>query len=370
MAEIRLLDVSKRFRRERKFGRAADPTERGPIVALDHLNLTIRNGETVSVLGPSGCGKTTLLRVVAGLEPPDEGTVWFNDQDVTALPARDRGVGMVFQSYALYPHMSSAENLAFYFRVRKRQEEIPDRVRVTAETLGVGFEQLLGRMPKGLSAGQRQRVAIGRCIVRDPSLFLFDEPLANLDAKLRARTRMEIKRLLQRFSVTSVYVTHDQLEAIALGDRIAIMQEGHVVQLDPYGELYERPATAFVAGFLGTPPMNLFSGQVRGGRFRSKGFDFPVSALQEEMYGGLPLLLGVRPEHIGIESSGDVPASVETTEMWLGERRQFVSLKLGETECAVLTDLDARLGYGDEVVLRFDPDRYHLFDAQTGQRLN
>ena len=370
MAEIKLVGVSKRFKRESKPFRREKGVERSPVIALDHLNLTIRDGEAVAVMGPSGCGKTTLLRVIAGLEPPDEGQVYFNDQDVTRVSPADRGVGMVFQSYALYPHMSSAENLAFYFRVRKRPVEIPDRVRETAKILGMGFEELLGRMPKGLSAGQRQRVAIGRCIVRDPSLFLFDEPLANLDAKLRSRTRTELKKLLVRFSISSVYVTHDQLEAIALGDRIAVMREGQIAQLGTYRELYERPTSAFVAGFLGTPTMNLFPGRIRDGRFFGAGFDLPATEAQGGLARDIPLLLGVRPEHIGLDQTSCVQAILDTSEVWLAERKQFLRVQLGDEEGTVLIDGVARLDRGDTVFLRFEPESYHLFEANTGQRLD
>ena len=240
--------------------------------ALDGVDLEVRDGETLAIIGPSGCGKSTLLRVVAGLEPVDSGRVLYDGQDVSAVPPGERGIGMVFQNYALYPHMESRGNLGFFFRLRRRrEEEIDERVRLTAEIMGLGFDELLERKPGTLSGGQQQRVAIGRCIARDPRLFLLDEPLSSLDARLRARTRVELKRLLTRFRITTIYVTHDQTEALALATRIAVMRRGRIEQAGVWDELYQRPANAFVAGFVGTPgtpPANLLPGTVSAGRAR------------------------------------------------------------------------------------------------------
>ncbi|MFH1085740.1 MAG: ABC transporter ATP-binding protein, partial [Chloroflexota bacterium] len=263
MAEIRLENVTKVFRPGMRFAPAsrgvrfafrdyADKSfvERAagaesatgstgePVRALDDLSLTIQEGEAMAIVGPSGCGKSTLLRVVAGLETMDSGNVFYDDKLMNDVAPKDRGIGMVFQSYALYPHMKGEGNLAFFFKVRQRpDEEMLERIRITSEIMGIGFEMLLARKPGTLSGGQQQRVAIGRCIVRDPSLFLFDEPLSNLDAKLRVSTRIEIKRLLQRFKITAIYVTHDQTEAITLGDRIAVMRAGKIEQLGTYYEI-------------------------------------------------------------------------------------------------------------------------------------
>ncbi|MHB1317750.1 MAG: ABC transporter ATP-binding protein, partial [Anaerolineae bacterium] len=240
------------------------PRGTGDITALEDVTLTIEDGETLAVIGPSGCGKSTLLKVIAGLESPQSGRVLYDGRDMAGIRPGDRGIGMVFQSYALYPHMKGEGNLGFFFRIHKRPtEEMMERIRITADIMGLGFDDLLPRSPKTLSGGQQQRVAIGRCIVRDPSLFLFDEPLSNLDAKLRSRTRVEIKRLLRRFAITSVYVTHDQIEAIALGDRLAVMRVGRIEQVGTYQELRERPANTFVAGFVGMPSMNLVEGYSR-----------------------------------------------------------------------------------------------------------
>ena len=237
-------------------------TPGGKVVALDSVDLNVADGETVAVVGPSGCGKTTLLRTVGGLVTTESGRIFFGEVEVTELSPRDRRVGIVFQNYALYPHMEGKRNLSFFFKMHQREEEVPERVQATCAIMGEGFERLLGRKPKQLSGGEKQRVAIARCIISDPNVFLFDEPLSNLDAKLRAQTRVQIKRLLRRFGITALYVTHDQTEAVALGDRIAVMQSGRIVQIGTYNEIYERPLSRFVAGFFGHPPMNLLDALV------------------------------------------------------------------------------------------------------------
>ena len=242
---------------------ASQKSAGGEVVALDDVNLTIPDGQTLAILGPSGCGKSTLLRVVAGLETGYSGEVFYDDQDVRQIPPGERYIGMVFQSYALYPHFPGHGNLSFFFRVRKAPSaEAEERIRTTCEIMGFGFAQLLERKPGTLSGGQQQRLAIARAIVREPRLFLFDEPLSNLDAKLRMQTRVEIKRLLRRFGITAIYVTHDQEEAMALADQIAIMRDGRVEQVGTYHEMRDAPRNAFIAGFLGRRPMNLLPGTV------------------------------------------------------------------------------------------------------------
>src|SRR5215217_1270205 len=231
--------------------------------ALDNVSIAIADGETVSVVGASGCGKSTLLKVVAGLEIPDRGRILFNGVDVTATQPRDRGVGMVFQDYALYPTMKGKGNLAYYFQVHERtEEEAEQRTREVAAMMGVGFDLLMGRVPTTLSGGEQQRIAIGRCIVRDPSLFLMDEPISNLDAQLRESTRIELKKLLRKFAVTTLYVTHDQQEAIFMGDRIAVMRDGHIVQVGSFDDLYYSPVNLFVAQFIGSPPISILPATV------------------------------------------------------------------------------------------------------------
>lgn len=352
-------------------GRHTGPPEAtGYVRAMDEVDLLIHDGETISLVGPSGCGKTTLLRVVAGLLDPDAGQIYFDGQPMIGVPAKDRGIGMVFQNYALYPHMPSFENLAFTFRVRDREEEIPERVRVTSEIMGVGFETLLSRKPPTLSGGEQQRVAIARCIVRDPSLFLFDEPLANLDAKLRSQTRVEIKRLLHRFAITSIYVTHDQMEAIALGDRIAVMREGRISQVGTYRQIYDTPANTFVAGFIGSPAMNFYTGQVGNGQVRFADFDWSLpQVLRPRVSVGQSLILGIRPEHITLGDQDGIPALVEVVEPLITERAQIVHVSLGQEPCVLKVGRQFPLLPGDRVRLQFDPRRVHLFAPETEERL-
>lgn len=353
----------------------------GPVRALDGLNLTIHDGETVAIVGPSGCGKSTLLRVVAGLETPDEGTVYYDDQDMSEVKPRDRGIGMVFQSYALYPHMKGEGNLAFFFRVRKRPpEEMMERIRITSQIMGIGFDLLLDRKPGTLSGGQQQRVAIGRCIVRDPKLFLFDEPLSNLDAKLRASTRVEIKRLLQRFHITSIYVTHDQTEAITLGDRIAVMRAGKIEQIGTYNEIMANPANAFVAGFLGLPPMNLLRGWrvAADGALESELGRVPVpTALRPLVTAGQKIILGFRSEDATLVTEGKmvsqgglpIAAEVINCEPDFARHYQVVNVQAGPVIFGVQMPLDARLNAGWPVTVLIREERAYLFDEETEARI-
>src|SRR5512139_1500828 len=240
--------------------------ESKPVLGLDHINLHIEDGETVSVVGPSGCGKSTLLKVIAGLEFADRGRVLYNDYDVTNITPQDRGVGMVFQDYALYPTKEGAKNMSYYFEVHhSTEEEKQQRLKETAEMMGIGFDMLMGRQVDTLSGGEKQRVGIARAIVREPNVFLMDEPISNLDAKLRERTRTEIKRLLKKFGITTIYVTHDQQEAIFIGDRIVVMRKGSMEQFGTFDELYYSPVSLFVATLIGTPPMSILPGEVKGG---------------------------------------------------------------------------------------------------------
>src|SRR5919108_2357904 len=234
---------------------------------LDDLCLTILPGETLSVVGPSGCGKSTLLRVIAGLIQPESGEVYFDGHPMNGQFPRDRHVGMVFQNYALYPHMAAQDNMGFFWRLRRRQgHEITEKVRQTAQLLGLEVENLLGRFPRHLSGGEQQRVAVGRCLSREPTVFLLDEPFSNLDAHLRQSSRREVKKLLTMFGTTTVFVTHDQQEATAMGDRIAVMREGKIVQVGTYRDMYEDPHDSFVAGFLGDPPISLLACHYRADR--------------------------------------------------------------------------------------------------------
>ncbi len=352
----------------------ARAVHRGDHPALDDVSLDIKDGETMSVIGPSGCGKTTLLRVIAGLELPDAGRVLYNGADMAATPPKDRGIGMVFQNYALYPHLKGKGNLSFFFRMHHREDEVDARVRATAEIMGMGFAELLDRRPRSLSGGQRQRVAIARCIVRDPSLFLFDEPLSSLDAKLRAQTRVEIKRLLTRFHITSVYVTHDQVEAVALADRIAVMREGHIEQVGTYWDIYRRPVNCFVAGFLGSPPINLLSGWIDG--HRAVLGDGQALALPEAMWGAAAdlgrVLIGIRAEQVRVmdlSHTEGLLAQVDVVEHLPSERAQLVHLHSREWNCVARAAVDAALQPEDWVRLELDQGGVLLFNAVSERRV-
>jgi ABC-type sugar transport system ATPase subunit len=404
MSTIRLQDVTKIFPRAAYFDRwvrgkglTGDQADRafaeraaahaygdstedgGPVVALDHVNLTIPHGQTIAVVGPSGCGKSTLLRVVAGLESDFTGHVFYDSEDMGEIPPKDRYIGMVFQNYALYPHFRSKGNLGFFFKMHKAtDEEAEERIRVTSEIMGIGFDELLPRKPGTLSGGQQQRVAIARALVRNPRLFLFDEPLSNLDAKLRAQTRIEIKRLLNRFQITSIYVTHDQVEAITLGDQIAVMHVGKIEQVGTYHELRQNPVNTFVASFLGSPPMNLLSGgTVGGGMLRLGEITVPLpGAVQAQVYPGQAVTLGVRPEAASLVI-GDQPApagvrlrgSVEVVEPDFARRTQLAHMRTGTFSYAATGELDPLLNMGDEVEVVFRTDQLYFFDSESEQRI-
>ncbi|GAB4520112.1 MAG: sn-glycerol-3-phosphate ABC transporter ATP-binding protein UgpC [Anaerolineae bacterium] len=380
MPTIELIDVHKRFIRQRTLpfrersdrlpGEAPDVDE--TIIALDGVNLTIRDGETLAVVGPSGCGKSTLLRIIAGLETPDSGRVLYDGRDMENVPPRDRGIGMVFQNYALYPHWDAYDNLGFFFRLRKREKEIDPRVREAAQILGVDFKYLLSRKPPTLSGGEQQRVAIGRCIVRYPKLFLFDEPLSNLDAKLRSDTRVQIRRLLTRFRVTSVYVTHDQTEAVAMGDRIAVMDRGKIVQVGTFRQLYDLPVNTFVAGFFGVPSMNLIDGHVRRGAFQAGPLTIPLPYhLSVRVAEGRLVTLGVRPEHVGLTAAieGAATGEVEVIEPMPAQRVQIVHVRQGPVSVTAQVPQDMPIALGDQVTLRFDSEQLYLFDGETGHNV-
>ena len=356
-ADVKLVAVSKRF----------DGSAR-PVIP--NLDLVIPAGELAVLVGPSGCGKSTTLRIVAGLEEPTSGQVLIGGRDVTQVPPADRDIAMVFQSYALYPHMSVYENLAFALRIR-RTPDAEIRTRVEAVAASLGLLPYLDRRPKALSGGQRQRVAIGRAVVRAPKLFLFDEPLSNLDAKLRSDMRREIARVHAESKTTSMYVTHDQVEAMTLADRIVVLKDGVIQQVGAPAEIYERPATRFVAGFFGTPSMNFLTASTDGerGRARGPGFDVALPAALVEA-ATAELVLGIRPEAVTLsERPGGVrlAAAVAMREMLGSEVLLHLASDAGEL--TVRTDAGNPSRPGDNVVAFFDPGAVHWFDARSEQRL-
>lgn len=352
-------------------------TEDG-IRALDHVNLKITNGRTYVVIGPSGCGKSTLLRVIAGLVNDYLGQVIYDEEDVRKVPAKDRYIGMVFQNYALYPNFKNEGNLSFFFQMHKiADEETRERIRYTSELMGIGFKELLPRKPGTLSGGEKQRVAIARAIVRAPRLLLFDEPLSNLDAKLRVQTRTEIKRLLRRFSITTLYVTHDQVEAIALADQIVVMHDGRIEQTGTYQELMENPVNLFVAGFFGMPPMNLLSGGSISGSDLVLN-DVLISLPERVRHlvrKDQQVTLGMRPEAVSISAETvptngiQLPAEVEALEPDFVHRTQTVQVRTGRWLYSGHCSIDVKLQIGQRVQANIAPEHLYFFDTNSGLRI-
>lgn len=350
MASLSLSHINKRF--------AA--TE-----VLSDVNLEVADGEFVVLVGPSGCGKTTLLRMIAGLEEISSGDFRIGEERANDLPPQRRGIAMVFQSYALYPHLDVWNNIAFGPQLRgEARSSFEPRIRQVAEMLNLS--PLLDRLPRALSGGQRQRVAMGRAVVRDPRLFLFDEPLSNLDAKLRVRMRAEIKALHQRLRTTVVYVTHDQIEAMTLADRIVLMNRGHIEQEGAPTALYDRPANTFVAGFLGSPSMNFLTGQYRDGALHTAaGAKLPCPPLPVEP--GHGIILGVRPEDLHLAPDGEVDMQVDITENTGSET--LLHGHIGDTTLCALERHRTVVRPGESIKLKLLLPRVHVFDAATTQRI-
>lgn len=348
----------------------------GDMVAVNDMNIHIEDKEFLVLVGPSGCGKTTALRLLAGLEEISEGQIYIGDRVVNDVAPKDRDIAMVFQSYALYPHLSVYDNMAFGLKLRKvPKEEIKRRVQEAAEILGI--QDLLNRKPRQLSGGQRQRVAVGRAIVREPKVFLFDEPLSNLDAKLRVAMRAEISKLHQRLQTTFIYVTHDQVEAMTMATRIAVINKGILQQVDNPQNLYDRPDNLFVAGFIGSPAMNFFPAKLRKGDGRlfveSEGFAIPIPAEKAQpyyAYEGKNVIFGIRPENIhdphftppNIHAE-NIEAQVDVTELMGNEI--FLHMLSGKNAFVARVDPRSSLHVGEKVQLAFDMDNFHIFDAET-----
>jgi multiple sugar transport system ATP-binding protein len=349
---LRVENISKRF---------------GVKDALRGVSLEALDGEFVVLLGPSGCGKSTLLRIIAGLEEPDEGKVLLNQNDITRLEPRRRDVAMVFQGYALYPHMTVAQNIGFPLRVRKRP---PSEIASEVERVGarLGLAHLLENLPKQLSGGERQRVALARAIIRHPQAFLMDEPLSNLDSRLRIDMRAELKHLQHELSVVTIYVTHDQVEAMTLASRIAILKDGILQQYATPSEIYRRPANLFVAGFVGSPAMNLLPGAVESGIFRSAGLSIDFSP--QHLSASRELTLGIRPEDIDFSTTnqpGYTPARVWVTED-LGNET-LIRLALGDTHVTLRAPAGARADFDTPAWFRIRADKIHWFDSHTTEAI-
>jgi multiple sugar transport system ATP-binding protein len=345
MAEIRIMNITK--------------TYPGGVKALNDISLTIADGEFMVLLGPSGCGKTTLLRMMAGFEQPDSGAIWIDGRDVTDVPPRRRGLAMVFQSYALFPHLKVFDNIAFGLRIHsKPKEEVRSRVSQAADLMEIS--PFLDRYPTQLSGGQRQRVAVARALAMDASVILMDEPLSNLDALLRLNMRAELKRLLHQVSATTVYVTHDQVEALSMGDRTAVMRNGEILQVDEPMTVYDRPSDPFVAGFIGNPPMNLLDGRASSNGVEVEEIRFELPA-QGEFKPGDPVLVGVRAENLEllpVSTPDGLSGHVLVVEP-LGSFL-LVTVAVGKQRVKVSAPVHVKLDPGQEVVLRIKPGSIRL----------
>jgi len=352
VASVEIIDVRKSY---------------GDQEVIHGVSIPISNGEFVALVGPSGCGKSTLLRMIAGLEDITAGNIRIGDKVVNTLPPKDRDIAMVFQNYALYPHKTVAENMGFALKLRKTPKtEIEARVKKAAEILDL--VPYLNRYPRQLSGGQRQRVAMGRAIVRAPQVFLFDEPLSNLDAKLRVQMRAEIKELHQRLKTTTVYVTHDQVEAMTMADRIVVLHDGIVEQMGSPLDLYDRPANLFVAGFIGSPAMNMFKGTIRAAgapHFETAdGTRLPLAAVPPGL-DGRAAVYGIRPEHLSL--GGELKAQVTVIEP-TGAETQVIARLAGEKIIGVFRER-VSVKPGEMIAMSPDLKLVHLFDAKTGLRL-
>jgi multiple sugar transport system ATP-binding protein len=362
MATVELKNVRKTFGRN--------------VIAVDRLDLEVNNKEFMVLVGPSGCGKSTILRMIAGLERMDEGEIFIDGKVVNDVPARDRDIAMVFQNYALYPHMTAYQNMAFGLKLRKYpQAEIGKRVREAAEILSIA--RFLNRKPKALSGGESQRVAVGRAIVRKPKVFLFDEPLSNLDAKLRVQMRTELSKLHARLKATIIYVTHDQLEAMTMGERIAVVRDGLLQQVDQPLQLYRRPINKFVAGFIGSPTMNFIEGAIEGSE---DSLVFDEGQLKIEIppryhkslsrYIADPLIFGLRPEDIHYldpaksgQETAEISATVDVVEPMGNET--FLHLIAGKSHLVASTTASVLPQLGEKIELTLDLSRAHFFDKET-----
>jgi multiple sugar transport system ATP-binding protein len=329
------------------------------------VSIDIADGEFCVLVGPSGCGKSTLLRMIAGLEEISGGQISIGGKVVNNMPPKERDIAMVFQNYALYPHMTVRDNMAFSLMLAKRDKATIDE-RVNKASSILGLNQLLDRYPRQLSGGQRQRVAMGRAIVRDPQVFLFDEPLSNLDAKLRVQMRTEIKELHQRLKTTTIFVTHDQIEAMTMADRIVVMHDGIIEQIGTPLELYDSPRNLFVAGFIGSPAMNFLKGAAKSdGSIEIDGTRLPVAG-KHTIADGQPVVYGIRPEHLELANDG-FPAKIAVVEPTGSET--MVVVRMGETEVVALFRERHQFAPGQTVHLRPRVEQVHLFDSQSGQRV-
>ncbi len=360
MTTITLNHVTKYFDQQ-----AGDTVHK--VKAVDDLSLKIASGEVVAILGPSGCGKSTLLRLIAGLSDADTGEVLYDNRLLDEIPTQDRGIGMVFQEGALMPHWVAEQTVGFFMRLRKRENEVPPRVARISQITGFGLDKLMDRKPGQLSGGEKQRVAIARALTRDPKVFLFDEPFSSLDAKLRTQARIELKRLLHEFPVTSVYVTHDQIEAVSLAHRIAVMRVGQIEQIGDYQTLYQNPRNLFIATFIGVPTINLFEGRVDQHHWQGKVFGpYPI---RSDLPDGATVIVAARPELFKLDDDLGATASIQTVTPFFAERYQVLEVSDSGSEWRLIVPLEPAYHVGDSIRCLPDPDALLFFDAKTGLRI-
>ncbi|MFP9191758.1 ABC transporter ATP-binding protein [Natronosalvus vescus] len=363
MASLRVENLRKEF-------------DRGTIVAVDDVNLEVEDGEFVTVVGPSGCGKTTTLRMIAGLEKPTQGSIYLGDEDVTKQSARDRDIAMVFQNYALYPHKTVFQNMEFGLRMSTNLSKAKRKEKVQWAAEMMGIEELLEQKPDELSGGQKQRVALGRAIVREPKLFLFDEPLSNLDAKLRTTMRAEIQRLQDELGITAVYVTHDQEEAMTMGDKIVILRDGELQQIGAPTEVYDKPANEFVGGFVGSPSMNFLELAARpsgNSIVLTDGEDFRYSLSQAyandlDVADGQTVTMGIRPEDVYVADPGSdgIETAVDVLEPVGSDNYLYLEIQEG---FIARVNADIKPNVGERIEITFDESKIRLFDVETGESL-
>jgi ABC-type sugar transport system ATPase subunit len=336
------------------------------VTAIEDISMKVNEGEVIAILGPSGCGKSTLLRLIAGLVEPDAGEILYDNVPLPDIPLQERGIGMVFQEGALMPHWEAERSVGFFMWLRKRQSEVPPRVARISEVTGIGLEKLMTRRPSQLSGGEKQRVSIARALTRDPRIFLFDEPFSSLDAKLRTNARVELKRLLREFPVTSVYVTHDQNEAVSLAHRIAVMRAGFIEQVGDFQTLYENPRNLFVATFVGVPTINLFEGRVVAHHWQGDHFGpFPVRA---DIPDGTKVVMGIRSEWIKLAEEGVAATVIEAT-MFYPERYQVLEVQAGRERWQITLPPAPIYRMGDTIRCLPDPNGLLFFDAAKGARI-
>lgn len=358
MTAITLEHVTKRFPPQLN----GEPT----VTAVDNVSLKITSGDVLAILGPSGCGKSSMLRLIAGLFKPDSGRILYDDHDLQDVPLRERGIGMVFQEGALAPHWEARKSVGFFLSLRQREAEVPEKLLQISKITGIGLDLLLERRPAQLSGGEKQRVGIARALSRDLNVLLFDEPFANLDAKYRTEARVELKRLLNAFPVTSVYVTHDQIEAIALSHRIAVMRQGKIEQVGTYQQLYSSPHNRFVASFIGSPPINLLDGHVVSGKWQ--GVNFGGYPVRRDLDEDTEVTLGIRAEHISLKEGG-VPGVVEQVVPMLAERHQLVTVHLAGERWILTAPLDRHIEVGVTIYCDLNPEEVLFFDGKSGVRI-